>query len=65
VRSGSEWEGQRHNDFDSPEALAYKITIWEAWDRKHGFRVQTPAIAGLHYPTWDELEAEWKSPRGS
>lgn len=64
VRSGSEWEKQRHNDFGSPEALAYKIAIWEAWDRKHGFRVETPRIAGLHYPTWDELEAEWEAPRG-
>jgi hypothetical protein len=63
VRSEIEWEEQRHNDFGSPEALAYKIMIWEAWDRKHGFRVETPRIAGLQYPTWDELEAEWKALR--
>jgi GNAT superfamily N-acetyltransferase len=63
VRSGQAWEEQRHNDFGSPESLAYKITIWEAWDRKQGFRVETPRIPGLQYPTWDELQASWNAPR--
>ena len=57
VRSREEWERSYFADAGPPEALAYKITIWEAWDRKHGRVVSTPRIPGLEYPTWDELEA--------
>ncbi len=46
-------------DAGAPEALAYKIMIWEAWDRAHGWPVETPRIPGLRYPTWAELNAEW------
>ena len=59
VRSAETWERERHNDFGSPEALAYKIVIWEAWANAHGFRVETPRIPGLCYATWAELQAEW------
>jgi GNAT superfamily N-acetyltransferase len=64
VRSRELWQKLRHNDFGSPEALAYKIAIWEAWDNAHGFRVHTPRIPGLAYPTWEELEASWSTPHG-
>jgi GNAT superfamily N-acetyltransferase len=59
VRSAETWERERHNDFGSPEALAYKIVIWEAWAHAHGYRVETPRIPGLRYASWAELQAEW------
>jgi GNAT superfamily N-acetyltransferase len=63
VRSAVEWEKCYYADGGPPEALAYKIAIWEAWDVKHGWRVETPRIPGLSYPTWDELEARWEAKR--
>jgi GNAT superfamily N-acetyltransferase len=63
VRSAKEWEESRYADAGTPESLAYKITIWEAWDRKQGYLVSTPRIPGLEYPTWDEFEAEWAKER--
>jgi hypothetical protein len=63
VRSPEDWERERHNDFGSPEALAYKIVIWEAWAKAHGFRVDTPRIPGLSYTGWAELQAEWARSR--
>ena len=59
IRSEASWEESRHADAGPPEALAYKITVWEAWDREHGWRVETPRIPGLAYPTWSELKAGW------
>jgi GNAT superfamily N-acetyltransferase len=59
VRSNAQWERLRHADAGAPEALAYKITLWEAWARKRGWNVTTPRLPGLAYPTWDELEAQW------
>jgi GNAT superfamily N-acetyltransferase len=59
IRSPERWEEARHADADAPEALAYKITIWEAFDRAHGWRVAQPRIPGLVYPTWAEFEARW------
>jgi GNAT superfamily N-acetyltransferase len=59
VRSSEAWESSYWADARSPEALAYKITVWEALARKHGWLVPTPRIPGLAYPTWDELEARW------
>ncbi len=53
------WGKSYYADAGAPEALAYKIVMWEAWDRAHGWRVETPRIAGLRYRTWEELEAEW------
>jgi GNAT superfamily N-acetyltransferase len=61
VRSNAEWERCYYADAGPPESLAYKITTWEAWDRKHGWRVETPRIPGLEYPTWDEFEARWQA----
>ncbi len=59
VRSPDAWEHGHWADAGPPEALAYKITIWEAWDRKRGFHVDAPRIPGLEYPTWDEFGARW------
>jgi hypothetical protein len=60
VRSSDAWERSYFADAAAPESLAYKITLWEAWARKHGWRVSTPLIPGLAYPTWDDFEARWK-----
>lgn len=59
VRSARHWEKCRHADGGPPEALAYKITLWEAFDRARGWRVEQPRIPGLAYPTWEEFEARW------
>jgi GNAT superfamily N-acetyltransferase len=63
VRSPDKWKDSHFCDAGAPEALAYKISIWEAWDRKHGWQVPTPRIPGLSYPTWDEFEARWTAQR--
>ena len=59
VRGAQEWEENHYADGGPPEALASRIRIWEALDRHHGFRVETPRIPGLTYPTWEELQAQW------
>jgi GNAT superfamily N-acetyltransferase len=59
IRSKEEWDNSYFADAGPPEALAHKISIWEAFDRHHGWRVETPRIPGLTYPTWEELEARW------
>jgi hypothetical protein len=56
VRSRAHWDQGYFADAGPPEALAYKIAIWEACDRKHGFTVETPRIPNLAYPSWDDLE---------
>lgn len=61
VRSPAEWERSYHADAGAPEALAYKITLWEAWARKRGWAVATPRIPGLDYPTWEQFEAHWQA----
>ncbi len=61
VRSPESWDQCRFSDLGSPESLAHKIAIWEAWSRAHGWRVETPSIPGLDYPTWDALQAEWSA----
>ena len=63
VRSQEEWDHGHYADAGAPEALARRITIWEADDRHRGFRVETPRIPGLVYPTWEEFEAEWARDR--
>lgn len=63
IRSQEHWERARGSDLGPPEALAYKISVWEAWARKHGWRVETRPIPGLHYPTWDALENLWEEQR--
>ena len=59
VRSPEAWRKNRHGDAGPPEALAYKIQIWEAWTASRGWTVDTPRIPALDYPTWDELQARW------
>jgi len=61
IRSQELWDECRGSDAGAPEALAHRIAIWEAWDRERGFRVETPKIPGLEYPSWDELQARWAS----
>ena len=63
VRSPQYWEKNYWADAGPPESLAYKIMVWEAWNRKHGWLVETPRIAGLEYPSWDDFEARWKAQR--
>jgi GNAT superfamily N-acetyltransferase len=63
VRSAEQWERCRAADGGPPEALAYKITLWEAWDKQHGWRVETPRIPGLEYPTWAQIQARWDDER--
>jgi hypothetical protein len=60
VRSRAEWRRSYYADAGAPEALAYNITIWEAWEKHMGWIVDTPRIPGLEYPTWEEFQARWK-----
>jgi GNAT superfamily N-acetyltransferase len=57
VRSPEAW-ARRHSSSDGgqPEGLAYKIEVFEAWDRKSGFVVRTPRIPGLAYRDWDAID---------
>ncbi len=59
IRSARHFAEVSWADAGAPEALANRIRIWEAWDRAHGYRVETPRIPELDYPTWDELQASW------
>lgn len=59
IQSKQTWDEDRYADGGPPEALAYKISIWEAWDKKQGWQVPTVRIPGLEYLTWDELEVRW------
>ncbi len=61
IRSQKAWDELRYADGGAPEALAYKIVLWEAWDRAHGWQVETPRIPALEYSTWEELEARWNA----
>src|SRR5204862_5714570 len=36
-------------DMGMPEGLAYKIAVFEAVDREHGYEVRTPRIPELDY----------------
>lgn len=65
IRSEEEWERSSFADAGPPEALAYKIGVWEAWDRHRGWRVETPRIPGLAYPTWGDLTARWEAERAA
>jgi hypothetical protein len=44
IRSAEKWEREHHNDFGFPEALAYKVVIWEAWAKARQFVV--PSVRG-------------------
>ena len=46
----------RWSDTGEPEGLAYKIEIFEALDRRHGFTVRAPRIPGLRYRDLDEID---------
>lgn len=61
IRSSEAWDKYCYADGGAPEALASKIVVWEAWDRAHGWQVQTPRIPGLTYSSWEELEASWNA----
>jgi hypothetical protein len=66
-RSDGPWLAQRarsSSEFIDPEGLASHIQRVEAWANKHGWRVDTPRIPGLGYPTWDELLVLWGPPMG-
>jgi GNAT superfamily N-acetyltransferase len=65
IRSSEHWEKQAFADAGPPEALAQRIVIWEAWERKNGWRVETPTIPALDYPSWDELELRWAAERAA
>jgi len=59
VASQAEWEEEMGwCDGAMPVCLAYKIEVWEAYERKQGFLVNTPKIPGLQYRKWDELMKE-------
>jgi len=49
-------EGWRWMDCGYPEGLATRIERWEAWDRHHGFRVETPRLPALPYRDWGMLD---------
>jgi len=59
IRSMEQWKEYHYADSGPPEALAYKIPIWEAYARSRHWIVDTPRLAGLEYPTWEEFEAQW------
>jgi ribosomal protein S18 acetylase RimI-like enzyme len=56
IRSEENWEHRHHwSDAGEPEGLAYKIEIFEAVSREHGFDVRTPRIPGIQYRDLDEI----------
>lgn len=62
IRGPRDWERRHHwMDTGMPEGLADKITLFEAYAHHQGFRVDTPRIPGLAYPTWEALQAEWSA----
>jgi GNAT superfamily N-acetyltransferase len=63
VRSARHLVDARGSDCDAPEGIARRIEVWEAFDRAQGWRVETPRIPGLTYPTWESLEARWEAER--
>lgn len=63
VRSAQDLDDARGSDCDAPEGLARRIEVWEAFDRAQGWRVETPRLPGLEYPTWEALEARWEAER--
>jgi GNAT superfamily N-acetyltransferase len=57
IRSPEAWE-RRHDSSDAgdPEGLAYKIEVFEAWDRRSGFALRTPRIPGIAYREWEDID---------
>jgi ribosomal protein S18 acetylase RimI-like enzyme len=57
VRSEETWARRYHwSDAGDPEGLAFKIEIFEAVSRQHGFDVRTPRIPGIRYRALEEIE---------
>jgi hypothetical protein len=56
IRSAEGWDKRRGwSDCGEPEGLAYKIEIFEAIDRGHGFEIRAPRIPGLTYRDLDDI----------
>jgi GNAT superfamily N-acetyltransferase len=57
IRSAEHWN-DRHgwSDCGDPEGLAYKIEIFEAIDRRHGFQICTPRLPGIAYRDYDDID---------
>lgn len=47
VRSDAHWDNSGYSDTHHPEALAYKISVFERIARENGWRVHTPRIPGV------------------
>jgi GNAT superfamily N-acetyltransferase len=56
IRSDELWRDRRHADFGPPEALAYKIEVFEAMARREGFVVPTPRIPRVAYRDLDDID---------
>jgi len=55
ITSEAAWQKQLDQGFSErggPEGLAFRITQFEAWDRKQGWAVNALPIPGLVYPAW-------------
>jgi GNAT superfamily N-acetyltransferase len=61
IRTEERWQEQLRQGFSDvggPEGLALKIRFFEAWARENGWRVTSPRIPGLDYPSHGELIRE-------
>ncbi len=56
IRSAELWRQGRYADAGPPEALAYKIEVFEAIARRDGFVVPTPRIPGIAYRDLDDID---------
>ncbi len=56
IRSDQAWEECYYADAGPPEALAYKIEIFEAIARHRGFVVPSPRIPGIAYRDLDDID---------
>ncbi|MBI2898235.1 MAG: GNAT family N-acetyltransferase [Deltaproteobacteria bacterium] len=61
IRSKEQWDKSYWADACAPEALAYQISVWEAWAHKRGWLVDTPRVPGLEYPSWETFQERWKA----
>ena len=56
IRSDQLWREHRYADGGPPEALAYKIEVFEAVARRYGFVAPTPRIPGIAYRDLDDID---------
>jgi len=56
IRSAELWRERRYADAGPPEALAYKIEVFEAIARRDGFVVKTPRIPQVAYRDLDDID---------